>query len=438
MKYYLAIDIGASSGRHIVGYKKDGQYVLDEVYRFNNSMDELDGHLVWNVERLSDEIKQGIKKAFFKYKAIESLSIDTWGVDYVLIKDKSEVLPCFAYRDERTISIIDKVHGIVPFDVLYSKTGISFQTFNTIYQLYDDFLKDRLNGVTEFLMLPEYFMYKLTGIKKKEFTDASTTGLVNARTKMFDSEIINALKLPAKLFDMPLQKPGTYVGELLPEIADFVGGQTKVVFCATHDTASAAESIDMPQNAPYISSGTWSLLGIKVEKPITDKNSQDSSYSNEGGVDYIRYQKNIMGLWIVQNLKKELTNLDFGQMVELAKTSSYKEIFDVNDFRFYAPLNMTDEIMGYFKEHKKPMPENTADLLNSVYHSLAYSYKTAIDDLEKNVGQKYSSLYIVGGGAKNQYLNELTAIYTDKKIIALPVEASSMGNIKIQMRSNNE
>lgn len=438
MKYYLAIDIGASSGRHIVCYKQDGQYITDEVYRFFNGMDEVDGHLIWNIERLFDEIKQGIKKAFEKYKIIQSLSIDTWGVDYVLLKDNAEVLPCYAYRDGRTKDVIDRVHNIIPFDVLYSKTGISFQTFNTIYQLYDDYEKGRLDGVTDFLMLPEYFMYKLTGNKLKEFTDTTTTGLVNARNKVFDKEIINALNLPVNLFDLSISQPGAFVGKLLPAIEKYVGGQTKVILCATHDTASAVESIDMQENAPYISSGTWSLLGVKVTQPLTDSNSQKSDYSNEGGVGYIRYQKNIMGLWIVQNLKKEIGNLDFSKMVELAKTSSYTQIFDVNDFRFYAPQNMTKEIIGYFQENQKPTPQNTADLLNCVYHSLAYSYKVAIDDLEKNVGQKYACLYIVGGGAKNGYLNDLTKKYTKKKIIALPMEASSLGNVKIQMRSNNE
>ena len=438
MKYYLAIDIGASSGRHIVCHKLGEQYITDEVHRFYNGMDEVDGHLVWNTVRLLDEIKQGIKKAFEKYKNIESLSIDTWGVDYVLLKDNNEVLPCYAYRDIRTKAVIDKVHSIIPFETLYSKTGISFQTFNTIYQLYDDFLKKRLSGVTDFLMLPEYFMYKLTGNKLKEFTEATTTGLVNARNKIFDSQIIKALNLPSGLFDLPLSQPGAFVGNLLPDIASYVGGQTKVILCATHDTASAVESIDMQENAPYISSGTWSLLGVKVIQPLTDLNSQKSDYSNEGGVGYTRYQKNIMGLWIVQCLRKELDNLDFSKMVELAKTSNFTEIFDVNDFRFYAPQNMTKEIMGFFQEHKKPIPQNTADLLNSVYHSLAYSYKIAIDDLEKNVGQKYASLYIVGGGAKNQYLNDLTQKYTQKKIIALPIEASSLGNVKIQMKSNNQ
>ncbi|HEY8389885.1 MAG TPA: rhamnulokinase family protein [Clostridia bacterium] len=438
MNCYLAIDIGASSGRHIVCHKQGDEYITDEVYRFYNGMDEKDGHLVWNTKRIFDEIKQGIKIAFEKYKTIKSLSIDTWGVDYVLLKGDQEVMPCYAYRDSRTNDAIQKVHSIISSDKLFEKTGIAFQPFNTIYQLYDDYQKGRLEGVTDFLMLPEFFMYLLTGKKSKEYTNATTTGLVNAYTKNFDFKIISELNLPKKLFEMPLQQPGYYIGDLKPQIAKEVGGQTKVILCATHDTASAVESIDMSKNAPYISSGTWSLLGIKVEKAITDSNSQMSGYSNEGGVGYTRYQKNIMGLWIVQCLKKEIENLDFAQMVDLAKTSNFTEIFDVNDNRFYAPQNTTKEIIGYFNEHKIPIPQSTADILNSVYHSLAYSYKVAIDDLEKNVGHKFDSLYIVGGGAKNQYLNELTQKYTNKKIIALPIEASSLGNIKIQMRSNNE
>ena len=285
MKYYLAIDIGASSGRHIVGFMKDGELQLDEVYRFENGQDLVNGELVWDMERLFKEVKNGIGEAFKRYKCIESLSIDTWGVDYVLMNGDTPVLPTYAYRDARTDASSEAVHKIIPHSELYARTGTMFNKFNTVYQLYDDKCKGRLAGVTDFLYVPSYLMYRLTGVKSHEFTDASTSGLVNARTLEYDSYITEKLGLPKELF-VPLNQPGESLGRFLPEVVREVGGDTEVVLCATHDTGSAVEAIDMQMNAPYISSGTWSLLGVKTERPITDEKSLVSSYSNEGGVGY--------------------------------------------------------------------------------------------------------------------------------------------------------
>jgi len=408
MKYYLAIDIGASSGRHIVGYLENGEIKTEEVYRFPNGMDNVSGSLVWNTERLFSEIKCGIRKAHEKFGKIESLSIDTWGVDYVLLSGESEILPVYAYRDSRMDAVIDKVHEKVPFETLYERCGIGFEKFNTVYQLYADKLAGRLDNATDFLMLPEYFMYKLTGVKKKEFADATTTGLVNAVTRELDTEIWSALGYPECLIK-PLSMPGEPVGYLKEEIAAEVGGNPLVVLCPTHDTASAVEAIDMEENAPYISSGTWSLLGVKTDKVISDENSRLSGYSNEGGVGYNRYQKNITGLWIVQCLKKELCpDKSFGDIAKEAKESDYFEYFDPNDDVFSAPESMKDAIDGYFAERGKAQPKSEADYFNSAYVSLANGYRTAIEDLERNTGKTYSYIYIVGGGAKNTYLNELT------------------------------
>ena len=434
MKYYLAIDIGASSGRHIVGSIENGELKLDEVYRFPNAMDSVGGHLVWDTERLFREIKLGIKNAISKYGKIESLSIDTWGVDYVLMSGDKEIAPTYAYRDARMDEVIDKVHEIVPYSELYRRTGISFEKFNTVYQLYADKLAGRLEGVTDFLMLPEYFMYKLTGNKIKEYADATTTSLVNAKTRELDPELFSLFGYPECLVK-PLSQPGTLVGALKPEIAKEVGGQLDVVLCPTHDTASAVEAIDMEVNAPYISSGTWSLLGVKTENAITDDNSRESGYSNEGGVGYNRYQKNITGLWIVQSLKKEICpDVSFGDLAEEARSSSYTEYFDPNDESFSAPESMKAAIDAYFKERGKPTPACRADYFNTAYISLANGYKTAIADLERNTGKSYSYIYIVGGGAKNAYLNELTESITGKKVVALPIEATAIGNLKAQMK----
>ena len=438
MKRYLAIDIGASSGRHIVGYMKDGELVTEEVYRFPNGMDTVDGHLVWDTDRLFTEVKRGIKEAIAKCGEIESLSIDTWGVDYVLMRGDEEVKPTFAYRDSRTEEPIKQVHSIIPADELFKMTGTQFQTFNTVYQLYSDKMMGRLDGVTDFLMIPEYLMYKLTGVKKKEFTEASTAALVNVKTKQLDPEVFARLGLPETLI-APLYMPGETVGELSSSVAAEVGGNVKVVLCATHDTGSAVEAIDMSTDAPYISSGTWSLLGVKLDEALTDERSRLSGYSNEGGVGYFRYLKNITGMWIIQCLRSELCpDTSYGDIADRARASGYVGIFDVNDPAFMAPESMKNAIADYLKAKGESAPESAADYFSAAYHSLGYCYDLAIRDLEENTGKKYSEIYIVGGGAKNTFLNELTEKYTGKKVVALPIEATAIGNLKVQMRAAGE
>lgn len=433
MKYALAIDIGASSGRHIVGWYEDGEIKTEEIYRFPNGMDTRDGHLVWDTDRLFAEVKTGLKLSLEKYPELSSLSIDTWGVDYVLMRGDEEIKPTYAYRDSRVDEPIKEVHNIIPFAELYSKTGIQFNTFNTIYQLYADKLADRFVGVTDFLMIPEYLMYKLTGVKKKEFTDATTTGLVNYESLGFDTEIFDRLGLPKSLIK-PLSAPGTLVGRLLAEVQKEVGGNLDVVLCATHDTASAVEAIEMETNSPYISSGTWSLLGVKTPEALTDEGSRLADYSNEGGVGYNRYQKNITGMWIIQSLRKELCpETSYADIADMAESSDFAEIFDVNDAAFMAPDSMKEAISAYLEKAGKPTPQKDADYFNSAYHSLAAGYRDAISALEANTKNSYPEIYIVGGGAKNAYLNLLTEKYTGKKVRALPIEATAIGNLKIQL-----
>ncbi len=438
MNYYLAVDIGASSGRHIVGWLEGGELMTEEIYRFPNGMDELDGHLVWDVERLVREVKEGLKRSLEKYPDIVSMSVDTWGVDYVLLRGECEVLPAFAYRDSRTDGSVPEVHNIIPPEELYSRTGIQFNKFNTVYQLYHDKMTGRLEGATDFLMMPEYIMYKLTGVKKKEFTDATTGALVNAETLRYDREIFERLGLPECLVT-EISAPGTLVGRLLPEVECEVGGNLDVVLCATHDTGSAVEAIKMESDSPYISSGTWSLLGVKTDKPITDEKSRLSGYSNEGGVGYNRYQINITGMWIVQSLRAELCpNTSYGDIAAMAEGSSFLGIINVNDEAFLAPRSMKGAIDKYFADRGKPAPTCAADYFNCAYISLGYCYNEAIRDLEVNTGRAYSEIYIVGGGAKNGYLNSITEKYAGKKVVALPIEATAIGNLKIQMKRNGE
>lgn len=420
MKYALAIDIGASSGRHIVGWLENGEIQIKEVYRFPNGVTEQDGHLVWDVEALLGYVKSGIAEAKKAFPEIETLSIDTWGVDYVLLKGDTEVLPVYAYRDSRTEAVIPEVHEKIPFAELYRHTGCQFQPFNTVYQLYDDKCKGRLEGVTDFLMIPEYLMYKLCGTKAKEFTNATTMGMIDADTLEFDKEIISRLGLPEHLFPK-LRQPGEVIGE-------YEG--IKVMLCATHDTGSAVEGIPMEGENLYVSSGTWSLLGVKTPNPITDQGSMEANYSNEGGVGYNRYQKNIMGMWLVNELRRDLCpGKDFGLIVHEAMLSRFDKTVNADALEFLAPKSMKSA----FDAALGGTDLEVGDYFRCAYLSLAQSYRKAIAELESNTGRRYEKLYIVGGGAKNTFLNNLTEKATGKQVVALPIEATAIGNLKIQL-----
>lgn len=420
MTYYLAIDIGASSGRHILGWNEDGRLQTLEVYRFPNGVREEQGHLVWDMESLLEEVKKGIEIARQAYPTIKSLSVDTWGVDYVLLQDDREIYPVYAYRDGRTEMLIEQVHEKIPFRELYHRTGCQFQPFNTIYQLYDDKIQGRLDTATDMLMIPEYLMYKLCGKKAREYTNATTMGMVNAETGAFDQKIVDRLGYPRRLFPK-LCRPGTVIGE-------YCGIQ--VVLCATHDTGSAVEGIPMDGNHPYISSGTWSLLGVKTPKPITGEDSMEANYSNEGGVGYNRYQKNIMGMWLVNELQRELCpEMPFSEIVRLAEASGCNILVDANAPEFLAPRSMK----AAFDRASGNQLHSIGDYFRCAYESLASSYQDALDELEGNTDSHYKKLYIVGGGAKNQFLNRLTEEATGKQVIALPIEATALGNLKIQM-----
>lgn len=418
--YYLAIDIGASSGRHIVAWNEGGQVQSKEVHRFPNGVEMVNGHLTWNIDHLFAEVKAGLKKAFAEFPEIKSMSIDTWGVDYVILQGDKEVYPCHAYRDSRTEAVIPEVHEKISFSELYRRTGCQFQPFNSIYQLYDDKLSGRLDRATALLMLPEYLLYKLCGKMAREYTNATTMGLVSAETGEFDRELLEQLGYPSRLFPK-LSQPGTVVGE-------YAG--IRCLLCATHDTASAVEGIPMEGNHPYISSGTWSLLGVKVPKPLTDGGSRKANYSNEGGIGYTRYQKNIMGMWLVNRLREELCpELGFDQIVKLAKESTNAALVDANAPEFLSPESMA----AAFDAATAGRLKTTGDYFRCAYRSLAESYRAALEELEGNTGRHYEALYIVGGGAKNEFLNGLTRAATGKKVIALPLEATALGNLKIQL-----
>lgn len=422
MKRYLAVDIGASSGRHIVGWEENGQLQTEEVFRFPNGVKEEDGHLVWDLDALLGYVREGIRKARERYPEIVSLSVDTWGVDYVLMKGDQSVRPCYAYRDGRTEAVIPRVHERVPFSELYRRTGIQFQPFNTVYQLAADREAGRLEGVTDFLMLPCWLMYQLCGVKAHEYTNATTGGLVSAETGEYDLELADRLGLPRHLFPA-LRQPGEVLGT-------FEGMQ--VILCATHDTGSAVEGIPMEGNELYISSGTWSLLGVKTPRPLTDAGSQAANYSNEGGVGYNRYQKNLMGMWLVNRLRAELCpEKPWDEITREAEEKHFDHLVDVNDPIFLAPESMK----AAFDARLPHPPKCPAGYFRCAYRSLAQGYRQAIEEVERNTGRTYQKLYIVGGGAKNAFLNRLTEEATGKQVIALPIEATALGNLRIQQKA---
>ena len=422
MKYYLAIDIGASSGRHIVGWEENGQILMDEVFRFPNGVTKNDGHLVWETDALLTCVKAGIAAAQEKYGKIESLAIDTWGVDYVLLKDDKEILPCYAYRDHRTEASVPEVHERIPFEELYGHTGIQFQTFNTIYQLYADKMAGRLAEATDYLMIPEYLTWKLCGGKAHEYTNATTGALIDARTGQFAMDIIRRLDLPEHLFG-EVSQPGTCLGE-------YEG--IRCLLAPSHDTAAAVEGIPMENSEVYLNSGTWSLLGVKSPEPILTEESRACNWTNEGGVGYIRYLKNIMGMWVVNFLREELCpGESFGKIVAAAEESTMDELVNVNGPAFFSPKSMKEEFdkeLGYREM-------STGDYFRCAYRSLAICYRDAIRELSEITGKTYHKLYIVGGGAKNAFLNRLTEEATGMQVIALPLEATALGNIKTQINA---
>ena len=421
---HLAIDIGASSGRHILGFLENGKIKTKEIYRFPNGVKNVDGHLTWDISSLLSEVKKGIDIALSLYP-VKSLSIDTWGVDYVLLSGDKVIEPVFAYRDHRTDEVIDTVHNIMPFKELYKRTGIQFQSFNTIYQLYWDSINDRLSDATEFLMIPEYLSYALTGNKVKEYTNATTTGLINRESGEYDKEIISALSLPSSLFTQ-LSSPKTKVGE-------YKG--IDVILCATHDTASAVEGMGIEGNEPYISSGTWSLLGLKVPSPITDEKSEKGNWSNEGGVGYTRYQKNIMGMWLINRLKEELEpSISFEEFNAMTESSTFEGFVDAEDPAFLSPVSMKEA----FDEKLGVKGLSSKDYFRCAVTSLSKSYGKAIRELEENTGRKFTKLFIVGGGANNRLLNTLTEKETGLLVVARAMEATAIGNLKIQAEAYDE
>ena len=445
--YYLAVDIGASSGRHILAHMENGKLQLEEVHRFYNGMSEKDGEMCWDFDALFKEIKTGLKKCKELGKIPTSIGVDTWGVDFVLLDENDQVLGnTVGYRDERTQGMDEEVYKIIPEKELYARTGIQKAIYNTIYQLMAVKQKhpEYLEKAKTFLMVPDYFHFLLSGIKSNEYTEATTSQLTNPATKEWDMELIEMLGYPTDMFQK-ISATGTVLGGLRPEIQEEVGFDCKVVLLATHDTGSAVLAV--PSNNPdtvYISSGTWSLMGVERKEADCSPESRAHNFTNEGGFQYrFRYLKNIMGLWMIQSVKKELKeekgiDLSFGELCTDAATQTIPSIVNANDSRFLAPKNMTKEVQAACAESGQPVPETPGEIASVIYNSLAKCYADTIEEIQEMTGKTYDSISIVGGGSNAVYLNELTAKYTGRTVFAGPTEATAIGNVMVQMMANGE
>ena len=464
-RYYLAIDIGASSGRHVLGHVEDGKIVLEEIHRFDNIQQRRRGHDCWDIDMLWKNVLAGIEQCGAKGKAPVSLGIDTWGVDFVLLDGEGKRIgDAVAYRDPRTASVAAAVDEKIGLAELYAKTGIQRQEFNTIYQLaaLAQEHPEELSQAERFLMIPEYLNYLLTGKAANEYTNATTTGMLNARTLEWDADVLRAIGVPEKIFG-PVLMPGACLGGFADAIKPLVGFDGQVVLPATHDTGSAFLAVPAQDDqAAYLSSGTWSLLGVENKEPITTEASRLQNFTNEGGYQQrYRYLKNIMGLWMIQSIRRELNGVDyvegkgagreradreigFGELADLAREEERNANgvpaprVNVNDDRFLSPESMIEEVKAACRETGQPVPETTGALMRCVYESLTSCYAESIAELSNLTGRTYTSLNVVGGGCQDSYLNDMTARACGVPVYAGPIEGTSLGNLIVQMIQGGE
>ena len=445
--YYLAVDIGASSGRHILGtIDGDGKKIsLEEIYRFDNGMAKRDGHLCWDLEYLFRQILEGMKKCWELGKIPKTMGIDTWAVDFVLLDEKGQVLgDTVGYRDGRTEGMDILVDRLIPADQLYARTGIQKQIFNTIYQLMavKQEHPEYLERAAKMLMIPDYFNYLLTGQACTEYTNATTTQLVSPITKDWDDALIDRLGYPRRIFGS-ISMPGASVGHLLNSVREAVGYDLEVVLPATHDTGSAVVSVPAIADGEeylYISSGTWSLMGMERMEADCSPASRAANLTNEGGYDgRFRYLKNIMGLWMIQSVRNELGRRhSFAELCELAEAEKeFPSRVDVNDQSFLVPVSMIEAIKAYCQKGGQPAPETEGQLAAVIYQSLADSYGETVRELEAITGRRFARIHIVGGGANADYLNRLTAKSTGIPVYAGPTEATAIGNLAVQMLADH-
>ena len=443
---HVAIDIGASSGRHIVGQVVDSKMELTEVYRFENGLTRKDGHLCWDIDALAENVIAGLAAAKEAGFEPSTIGIDTWAVDYVLLDENDQrISECVGYRDARTDGVKDalELSGILSFGEHYARTGIQYQQFNTVYQLCAQSREARgtLDAATTLLMVPDYLNFVLTGKKAQEYTNASTTGLVNAETCDWDDVLIDRLNLPWDIFQ-PIHMPGELLGRLRPEVAERVGFDAEVVLVASHDTGSAWLAVPArDEQAVYFSSGTWSLVGVENRAPICTPESAMANFTNEGGYERrYRYLKNIMGLWMIQNVRRELgeqtgvapTWDELVAAAEKARAAGFHAVVDADDPEFLAPASMLAALRTVCERSDQPVPATMGEYALTVYDSLAADYARTVTQLHELTGVDYTSINIVGGGSNNGYLNQATADACGLPVFAGPTEGTALGNLMVQ------
>jgi rhamnulokinase len=440
---YLAVDLGASSGRVLAGRFEDGKLELEELHRFGNGPVEQDDGLHWDIDRLFTEIKTGLKKGFKTCGgAVEAIGVDTWGVDYGLLDADGKLLnPPFHYRDSRNNGMAARVFETVPQDEIYRRTGLQLLPFNTIYQLAAEVRAERpeLKKAERFLMIPDLLNYFLTGRAVNEYTNATTTQLLSAKTRAWDFELIRKLGLPEKIFG-EIVEPGTVIGKLTPELQKELGGNADVIAVGTHDTASAVAAAPLSSaHCAYLSSGTWSLMGLEEPEPIITAESAAYNITNEGGVcRTIRFLKNIGGLWLIQECRRNWAEqgeeLDYARIAELAMAAEpFTAFIDPDSAEFAQPCDMPTRIQIACECTGQRIPETKGEIARVIYESLAMRYRAVFQTLEKLHGQRLEALHIVGGGCQDQVLNRFTADALNRPVITGPVEATAIGNMLMQM-----
>ncbi len=437
-KRVLAFDFGASSGRAMIATLKNGKIEMKEIHRFANDPVLVGKRLSWDILRLYHEIKQGIVLAV-QDGGFDAIGIDTWGVDFGLINRHGELIGNPAnYRDTRTEGMPEEVYKIVSEQEIYSTAGIQKMNFNTLYQLYylAKYRPEALNEAETFLMIPDLFAYFLTGKKRLEYTNASTTNILDAKSKTINKELLERLGIKSDIFPEMIF-PGETYGNLLPEICDELHCESvPVIAVPTHDTASAVYAVPTKEkDYAYISCGTWSLFGTVVDEPILSEESRKIGFTNEGAYDgKIRYLRNIMGLWLIQQSrgewKRQGLNVSFDEMENSARAAEpFKCFVNPDAVDFVAPGNMPKRVTEFCRRTGQFVPESMGEVLRCIYQSLAMKYRLAIEEMQKITGKKYECIYMIGGGIKDKLLCQLTADACGIKVMAGPVEATVTGNI---------
>lgn len=445
MKHFLAFDLGASSGRAILGKLENNKLSLTEVHRFNNRMIRIHGSYFWNIYNLFEELKTGLKKCIQNHRIQpDSIGIDTWGVDYSLVDASGQLIGLpYAYRDHRTDHAMKEFFELLDSNQTYQLTGIQFMQFNTLFQLYSSSKEkhSRLKIAKSLLFTPDTLNYLFTGVKKNEYTIASTSQLLKPGKAECEEKLLSMAGVSRDLLEEIVQ-PGTRMGIVLPEIQEEIGSsEISCISVASHDTASAIVAVPAEgENWAYLSSGTWSVLGVELKKPLVNEEARIMNFTNEGGVDgSTRFLKNIMGMWLIQECKRIWDTdetLEWESIVKLSnETEPFKCLIDPDDARFLNPGNMPVTIQEYCKETNQTVPESKGEIARCIYDSLVLKYKYTVEQIEQVTGGKIDKLHIIGGGSKNEMVNQQTADALGILVYAGPTEATAIGNLLIQARA---